>query len=133
LKWAVRDERDNNKQRIIYMTIKVTITHDEPTSEHNIYVAYLQDISGYDCPQIKQTKVLKPGESASLYVHSGQQIQVWEAPLEIELKVADEIERAMRDPMNVGAKSPLDNRLRIKVARAAIAAARTIVNIEDGA
>ena len=105
------------------MTLRVKITHDEPTSTRELYVGLLVDIAGYDQPQMQNTTRVKPGESAVLHVHGGAEIRVWEAPTELELKVADEIELAMNHSKRVPAPK-LDPRVRLHVARAAIAAAR---------
>lgn len=48
------------------MTIKVTITHDEPTNIHSINVGLLADVPGYDTPQYKETHQVEPGKSISL-------------------------------------------------------------------
>ena len=105
------------------MTIKVTITHDEPTNEHSITVGVLKDLPGYDVPQFEKTQEVKPGGSISLHVYLGQEIKIWETPLPVELLVADEIERAMHHVKTIPAPK-LDPRSRIQVAKAAIAAAR---------
>ncbi len=109
------------------MTIKVKITHDEPTSERVLHVGILARVSGFEHPQMQGTQDVKPGQSATVHVYAGAEIHVWEAPTKQELLVADEIELAMNPGKKVPAPT-LDPAVRMAVARAAIAAAKRDVD-----
>lgn len=57
------------------MTIKVVVTHDQPTDTRAIAVQYTNQrgelgMSGPD--------ILEPGESGTYWVHSGQLLKVYE-------------------------------------------------------
>ena len=104
------------------MTIRVTIKHDEPTSDRELYVGTLAILSGYEHPQMQGQQLLKPGQVVVVHVHAGATIQVWEAPTKQELLVADEIELAMNPSKSVPGPK-LDPKVRMLVARAAISAA----------
>lgn len=104
------------------MTIKITITHDEPNSDRSLHAGLLSVLSGYEHPQMQNMQMIEPGKSVTFYVNAGAKVEVWEAATKQELLVADEIELAMNPSKKVPAPT-LDPKVRILVARAAIAAA----------
>lgn len=57
------------------MTIKVIISHDQPTDTRAIVVQYT-DVKG--CPTKAPPQDIQPGESAIFWVHSGQSLAVAE-------------------------------------------------------
>lgn len=57
------------------MTLRVKITHDDPTYPADLAIM-LTDAAGK--PNSDPGQVIKPGESATFYVHSNQRIVVAE-------------------------------------------------------